>query len=133
MRSLGRVTNTSSLSITRDREACPTRSTRGRARTRDRRVGRASHFFNPVPVMELLEIVRGVRTSDATVDRALAFAAQVGKKPIVVKRHARASRPAASGVIAGREAIRMLESGVASAEDIDTRRWSSATATPWAR
>src|SRR5258706_9890624 len=43
------------------------------------------HFFNPPPVMELLEIVRGLGTSEATLDRALSFARAIGKTPIVVR------------------------------------------------
>jgi 3-hydroxybutyryl-CoA dehydrogenase len=76
------------------------------------------HFFNPVPVMELLEIVRGLSTSDATVDAARSLAAKIGKRPIVVK-DAPGFATSRLGVILGCEAIRMLESGVASAEDID--------------
>ena len=76
------------------------------------------HFFNPPPVMELLEVVRGLATSQATVDRALALAASLKKTPIVV-----ADVPGFAssrlGVILGAEAIRMLESGVASVRDID--------------
>lgn len=76
------------------------------------------HFFNPVPVMELLEIVRGVRTSEDSVTRALAFAAKIGKTPIVV-RDMPGFATSRLGVAIGAEAIRMLEQGVASAEDID--------------
>ncbi len=76
------------------------------------------HFFNPVPVMELLEIVRGVRTSDESIDRALAFAAKLAKTPIVV-RDMPGFATSRLGVAIGAEAIRMLEQGVASAEDID--------------
>jgi 3-hydroxybutyryl-CoA dehydrogenase len=76
------------------------------------------HFFNPPPVMELLEIVRGIGTSAATVDRALAFARAVGKTPIVV-RDFPGFATSRLGVVIGAEAIRMLESGVASAVDID--------------
>jgi 3-hydroxybutyryl-CoA dehydrogenase len=76
------------------------------------------HFFNPVPVMELLEVVRGVRTGDASVARAQAFAQRVGKTAIVV-RDVPGFATSRLGVILGAEAIRMLESGVASAEDID--------------
>ncbi len=76
------------------------------------------HFFNPPPVMELLEVVRGLATSQDAIDRALALAASLKKTPIVV-----ADVPGFAssrlGVILGAEAIRMLESGVASAEDID--------------
>ncbi|MEO8874020.1 MAG: 3-hydroxyacyl-CoA dehydrogenase family protein [Polyangiaceae bacterium] len=76
------------------------------------------HFFNPPPVMELLEIVRGLSTSDATVDRALAIATQMKKSPIVVN-DSPGFASSRLGVILGAEAIRMLESGVASAVDID--------------
>jgi 3-hydroxybutyryl-CoA dehydrogenase len=99
--------NTSSLSIT---ELGAT------LRDPSRLVG--LHFFNPVPVMELLEIVRGIRTSEATIDRALAFAAKVTKTPIVV-RDMPGFATSRLGVALGAEAIRMLEQGVASAEDID--------------
>jgi 3-hydroxybutyryl-CoA dehydrogenase len=76
------------------------------------------HFFNPPPVMELLEIVRGLGTSEATVDRAVALAASLGKTPIIV-RDTPGFATSRLGVILGAEAIRMLESGVASAADID--------------
>jgi 3-hydroxybutyryl-CoA dehydrogenase len=76
------------------------------------------HFFNPPPVMELLEIVRGLGTSDHTIERGLAFARTIGKTPIVV-RDTPGFATSRLGVILGAEAIRMLESGVASAVDID--------------
>ena len=76
------------------------------------------HFFNPPPVMELLEVVRGLATSDATVERALAFAKSLKKTPIVVN-DAPGFASSRLGVILGAEAMRMLEMGVASAEDID--------------
>jgi 3-hydroxybutyryl-CoA dehydrogenase len=76
------------------------------------------HFFNPPPVMELLEIVRGLGTTDETVERGLAFARAIGKTPIVV-RDTPGFATSRLGVILGAEAIRMLESGVASAGDID--------------
>ena len=99
--------NTSSLSVT---------ELGTRIKAADRTVG--LHFFNPPPVMELLEIVRGIGTSDASVDRALAFAAAIGKTPIVV-RDFPGFATSRLGVVLGAEAIRMLESGVASAVDID--------------
>ena len=101
------ATNTSSLSVT---------EIAGVAKDASRVVG--LHFFNPVPVMELLEIVRAMQTSDDTIVRARAFATQIAKKPIVVK-DAPGFATSRLGVILGCEAIRMLESGVASAEDID--------------
>jgi 3-hydroxybutyryl-CoA dehydrogenase len=76
------------------------------------------HFFNPPPVMELLEIVRGLSTSDESLERALAFAKALGKTPIVVK-DVPGFATSRLGVILGAEAIRMLESGVASVADID--------------
>ena len=76
------------------------------------------HFFNPVPVMSLVEIVRGLETSDATHDAAAAVAVQLGKSPITVK--------SAPGFVVNRillpminEAFFVLAEGYASAEDID--------------
>jgi 3-hydroxybutyryl-CoA dehydrogenase len=100
-------TNTSSLSITEIASV---------VRDPSRVVG--LHFFNPVPVMELLEVVRGVRTSEAVVDAALEFARALGKTAIVV-RDFPGFATSRLGVAIGAEAIRMLEQGVASAEDID--------------
>ncbi len=76
------------------------------------------HFFNPPPVMELLEIVRGLATSDETLTRAQELAAKLGKTSIIV-RDTPGFATSRLGVILGAEAIRMLESGVASAVDID--------------
>jgi 3-hydroxybutyryl-CoA dehydrogenase len=101
------ASNTSSLSIT---------ELGVRIGAAERTVG--LHFFNPPPVMELLEIVRGLGTSEATVERALGFAKAIGKTPIVV-RDTPGFATSRLGVILGAEAIRMLESGVASAGDID--------------
>jgi 3-hydroxybutyryl-CoA dehydrogenase len=76
------------------------------------------HFFNPVPVMPLVEIVRGLETSDATHEAAAAFAEQLGKSPIIVR--------SAPGFVVNRillpminEAFFVLAEGYASAEDID--------------
>jgi 3-hydroxybutyryl-CoA dehydrogenase len=101
------ASNTSSLSITRIAAAL---------RLRERVLG--LHFFNPVPVMKLLEIVRGESTSDTAVARARDFATTLGKTPIVV-RDTPGFATSRLGVVLGLEAIRMLEQGVASAEDID--------------
>lgn len=100
-------TNTSSLSVTEIAAASGDAA---------RVVG--LHFFNPVPLMKLLEIVRGLRTTDATTEIARAFATRIGKEPIVVNDFP-GFATSRLGVILGVEAIRMLESGVASAEDID--------------
>jgi 3-hydroxybutyryl-CoA dehydrogenase len=101
------ASNTSSLSIT---------ELGARLGKQDRVVG--MHFFNPPPVMELVEIVRGMGTSDETIDEAVRFAKALGKTPIVV-RDVPGFATSRLGVILGAEAMRMLESGVASAEDID--------------
>ena len=101
------ASNTSSLSITRIAE--------GLAHA-ERVIG--LHFFNPVPVMKLLEIVRGERTTDSVVERARSLATSLGKTPIVV-RDTPGFATSRLGVVLGLEAIRMLEQGVASAEDID--------------
>jgi 3-hydroxybutyryl-CoA dehydrogenase len=76
------------------------------------------HFFNPVPVMRLVELVRGPATSDVIVERCREFARTLGKTPIVV-RDSPGFATSRLGVVLGLEAIRMLEQGVASAEDID--------------
>jgi 3-hydroxybutyryl-CoA dehydrogenase len=77
------------------------------------------HFFNPVPVMALVEIIRGLRTSDATLQSVAELARRLGKTPIGVKNSA--------GFAVNRilcpmlnEAIFTLAEGVASADEIDT-------------
>ena len=76
------------------------------------------HFFNPVHLMALVEIVKGERTTPGTLERSLAFVRGLGKEPIVV-----ADSPGFAssrlGIVLGLEAIRMVEAGVASPEDID--------------
>jgi len=101
------ATNTSSLPVGR---------IAGATSRPDRVVG--LHFFNPVHLMPLLEIVRADDTSDDTVAAAHAFALRLGKEPIVV-RDLPGFATSRLGVVLGLEAIRMLEQGVASAEDID--------------
>lgn len=76
------------------------------------------HFFNPVHVMKLVEVVTHGRESGPAADRAVEFARQLGKEPIVV-RDSPGFASSRLGVVLGLEAIRMLEQGVASAEDID--------------
>jgi 3-hydroxybutyryl-CoA dehydrogenase len=101
------ATNTSSISITH---------LASNVERRDRFVG--MHFFNPPHVMKLIEIVRGERTSDETVEQVRAVAEKMGKTPIVV-RDSPGFATSRLGVVIGLEAMRMLEEGVASAEDID--------------
>jgi 3-hydroxybutyryl-CoA dehydrogenase len=76
------------------------------------------HFFNPVPRMPLCEIVRAGRTAQETIDAAIAVAWRMGKQAIVV-RDSPGFATSRLGLAIGLEAMRMLEQGVASAEDID--------------
>jgi 3-hydroxybutyryl-CoA dehydrogenase len=101
------ASNTSSLSITE----------------LGRRIGQSErvvglHFFNPPPAMPLVEIVRGLGTSDATLTAARELVAALGKEHIVVN-DAPGFATSRLGVLLGAEAIRMLETGVASVADID--------------
>ena len=101
------ATNTSSISITKLAAA---------TQRADRFVG--MHFFNPVPMMALVEIIRGLQTSDATHDAVKALAERLGKTPITVKN--------APGFVVNRilvpminEAFFVLAEGLATPEDID--------------
>ena len=79
-----------------------------------------THFFSPVPMMALCELVRGLHTSDETLARARAFAENIGKTCIVVERDVAGfvtTRLISALVV---EAVKLYESGVATAEDIDT-------------
>ncbi len=76
------------------------------------------HFFNPVHAMRLVEVVTHGREGGRAVERAVEFARQLGKEPIVVK-DSPGFASSRLGVVLGLEAMRMLEQGVASAEDID--------------
>ncbi|HUG39016.1 MAG TPA: 3-hydroxyacyl-CoA dehydrogenase family protein [Longimicrobiales bacterium] len=102
------ATNTSSLSITAIQE--------GMIRP-DRLAG--MHFFNPVHIMKLVEVVRGGATGEGTVEAVTTFARRMGKEPIVVN-DSPGFASSRLGVALGLEAMRMLEAGVASAADIDT-------------
>ncbi|MFJ3959074.1 3-hydroxyacyl-CoA dehydrogenase family protein [Arthrobacter sp. NPDC090010] len=77
------------------------------------------HFFNPVPVSELVEVVVGARTAPGLVETARGWVAGLGKTAITVK-DAPGFASSRLGVAIALEAMRMLEEGVASAEDIDT-------------
>jgi 3-hydroxybutyryl-CoA dehydrogenase len=101
------ATNTSSLSISRIAAA---------TRRPERVIG--LHFFNPVHLMRLLEVVRGRETSPATVDWSLAFARRIGKEPIVVT-DTPGFASSRLGIVLGLEAMRMVEQEVAAPEDID--------------
>jgi len=101
------ATNTSSISITK----------LGAALKRPARVV-GLHFFNPVPLMALVEVVRGRQTDDTTVEAAAALAKHIGKTPVVVKD--------SPGFVVNRllcpmlnEAVLAYGEGIASAKDID--------------
>jgi 3-hydroxybutyryl-CoA dehydrogenase len=102
------ATNTSSLSITEI----------ARASERPQNVV-GMHFFNPVHIMRLVEIVVGKATGDDTVESVRAVGRRLHKEPIVV-RDVPGFASSRLGVALGLEAMRMLEQGVASAQDIDT-------------
>jgi len=102
------ASNTSSLTITQLAMA---------TKRPDRFVG--LHFFNPVPVMKLVEVVRTLMTSDAAFEDAFEFVRSLGKEPVACRDN--------SGFIVNRllvpyllDAIRAYEEGVGSVEDIDT-------------
>ena len=76
------------------------------------------HFFNPVPIMKLLELVRTDATGDDTIRKSQEYGRLLNKEPILVK-DSPGFASSRLGVCLGLEAIRMLEAGVASAEDID--------------
>jgi 3-hydroxybutyryl-CoA dehydrogenase len=101
------ATNTSSISITK---------LAAMTKRPQRFIG--MHFFNPVPVMALVELIRGLQTDDATVEAAGALAKRLGKTPIVVKN--------SPGFIVNRllcpmlnEAVFVYSEGLASAQEID--------------
>lgn len=77
------------------------------------------HFFNPVPLMSLLELVRHESCSDETVESAQSIGSAMGKETILVG-DVPGFATSRLGVVLGNEAIRMLADGVASASDIDT-------------
>ena len=77
-----------------------------------------THFFNPPPIMPLIEIVRTDHTSLDSCDRTERFAKQLGKEPILVS-DSPGFATSRLGVVLGLEAIRMVEDGVAAPEDID--------------
>lgn len=102
------TTNTSSMSIT---------EIAGATKRPDKVAG--MHFFNPAPLMRLVEVIRGYYTSDETIQVIMEMAKKMGKEPVEVKKDT-------PGFIVNRlmmphfiEAIRMLEEGVATPEDID--------------
>ena len=101
------ATNTSSLSITEIANS---------TNRPDRVIG--MHFFNPVPIMKLVEVIKGLATSDETMDKIMELSKTVGKTPVLVEE--------APGFVVNRilipminEAVGIFADGVASASDID--------------
>jgi 3-hydroxybutyryl-CoA dehydrogenase len=76
------------------------------------------HFFNPVHINKLVEVIRGRDTGQQTVDDVLDYVRRIGKEPIVVN-DSPGFATSRLGVLLGLEAMRMVEEGVASAADID--------------
>ncbi|MDR1489673.1 MAG: 3-hydroxybutyryl-CoA dehydrogenase [Desulfovibrio sp.] len=102
------ATNTSSLSVTEIASS---------TKRPDKVIG--MHFFNPAPVMALIEVIRGIATSDATYQAIMEFSTSLGKTPVTVNE--------APGFVVNRiliplinEGVCVLSEGTASAEDIDT-------------
>ena len=101
------ASNTSSLSITDFTDVTV---------SRDRCIG--MHFFNPVPKMKLIELVRTPHTSDATVAACREVAGRMGKEVVIVN-EAPGFITTRINALIGNEAFNMLEAGIASPEDID--------------
>ena len=102
------ASNTSALSIT---------AIGSLTRRQDKVIG--MHFFNPVAVMKLVEIIRGVKTSDETCQVVKDVAAKLGKETIIVNKDAPGFVVTRLFVVLSNEAVKLLEEGVATAEDID--------------
>ena len=83
----------------------------------DRVIG--SHWFNPPPVMDLIEIVRGVETSDATLQAALELAERYGKRTVVCQKDTPGFITSRLIVTLALEAMRIVEEGIAAPEDVD--------------
>jgi 3-hydroxybutyryl-CoA dehydrogenase len=79
-----------------------------------------THFFHPVTVMQLCEVVRGPQTSDETIAAALEFVRSIDRVPVLVQREVHGFIVNRILFAAAEEAMRLLEGGYASAEDIDT-------------
>ena len=103
------ATNTSQLSITAIGEHLEAEA--------ERLIG--THFLNPPVLMKLVEIMRGPQTSDATVEAARAFVKRLGREAVVVQRDSPGFITTRVSAIARLECLRMLEEGVATADDID--------------
>lgn len=103
------ATNTSQLSITSIGS--------GLGPAADRFVG--LHFFNPVVLMRLVEVIKGLETAESTLKRAVEFASSLGKETVVCQRDSPGFLTSRISAIVRLECLRMLEEGVGTAEDID--------------
>ncbi len=102
------ATNTSAISITTIAAA---------TERRDKVIG--MHFFSPVPLMRLCEIIRGLETSDETVGISEDFVRSIGKEPVIVQKDVAGFIANRVGLAATVEAIKLVEAGVATPEDVD--------------
>lgn len=102
------ASNTSSYSIT---------AIGSKTKRQDRVIG--MHFFNPVPVMKLIEIIRGAKTSDETLQVVKDVSVKCGKEVVTVNKDAPGFIVTRLFVVLSNEAVKILEEGVASVEDID--------------
>lgn len=102
------ATNTSAISIT------SIAAVTGRP---DKVVG--THFFSPVPMMRLCELIRGLHTSDETLEAAVGFARSIGKETVVVQKDVAGFIANRVGLAASSAAIKLVASGVATPQDID--------------
>jgi 3-hydroxybutyryl-CoA dehydrogenase len=102
-------TNTSQLSVTRIASCLDENSSR--------LVG--IHFFNPPVMMKLVELISGINTDPAEIDRATEFAHYLGKEVVVCRKDSPGFITSRAYAILRLECVRMLEEGIASAEDID--------------
>lgn len=102
------ATNTSSISITKIASA---------VEKQDKVIG--MHFFNPVPLMKLVEVIRGIKTSDDTMKTTLELSKKLGKEPVEVNVDVAGFIVNRLMITAAIEAIKLYENGIASKEDID--------------
>jgi 3-hydroxybutyryl-CoA dehydrogenase len=102
------ATNTSAISITEIASVTT---------TPQRVVG--IHFFSPVPMMQVAEVIRGMETDDGTMDRAIEFVKSLAKEPIVVNKDIPGFLLNRINLPSNLEAIRMVEQGIGTVEDID--------------
>lgn len=102
------ATNTSAISIT---------SIASVTKRPEKVVG--THFFSPVPMMRLCELIRGLQTSDETLDAAVDYAHSIGKETVVVQKDVAGFIANRVGLAMSAVAISLVERGVATPEDID--------------